>query len=158
MTAEITLDIELSELINWLTEKHGLKEFVNRNDYYVLKPRIVDDFLEVNLLVSNESSPREWAGFDQIKAKWERETASIEGTENVVEQGIVQLQGVDGQDVALFEFNKKEMNISEAIERIETQMRNCRDEDNPMEAAQERLEKEGIRRLYVTDFANTDVI
>ena len=158
MTAEIILDIEVAEFISWLVEKNRLKEFVNRGSYYVLKPRIVDDFLEVKLLVSSEATPKEWVDFDQIKANWERETASIEGAENVVEQGIVQLQGVDGQDIALFEFNKKEMNTSEAIERIEAQMRISLNEDNPLDAAEERLKKEGIRRLYVTDFANTNVI
>lgn len=71
MTAEVVLDVEISEFVEWLAEKHGATQLLHPNEWNVLKPRLVDDYLEVKILVSDEGSPRQWVGYDKIKKEWE---------------------------------------------------------------------------------------
>ena len=71
---------------------------------------------------------------------------------------LIQLQGVDGQDVALFKYDPEKLNEEVAIDAIEVTIANFRDEDDPLEMAEEELQEEfGITRVYVT-IATTDVL
>lgn len=71
---------------------------------------------------------------------------------------LIQLQGVDGDDVALFEYDPEKIDSAQAIDAIEVTIANFRDEDDPLEAAEEELEEEfGITRVYVV-IASTDVL
>ncbi|MDG1950110.1 MAG: hypothetical protein P8J32_04840 [bacterium] len=72
---------------------------------------------------------------------------------------LIQLDGVDGDHVALFEYDPHRIqNVQDAIGAIELAMKRCKNEENPLDAAEGLLEKElGITRVYV-DYANTDVI
>lgn len=71
---------------------------------------------------------------------------------------LIQLQGVDGQDVALFQYDPEKLNEEVAIDAIEVTIANFRDEDDPLEMAEEELQEEfGITRVYVT-IATTDVL
>jgi len=76
----------------------------------------------------------------------------------VKNMGLIQLDNCDGEHAALFEYDKNKFEITVAIDAIESTLANCRDEDNPMDAAEEELEEEfDITRVYV-DYANTNVI
>lgn len=69
MTAEVTLEIEVHELIQFLEKRHGLN-LSQSSEYIVLKPRQVDDYLEFKVLYSDESHPKDWKDFKRIKEEW----------------------------------------------------------------------------------------
>jgi hypothetical protein len=75
-----------------------------------------------------------------------------------MKQGIIQLQGVDGEDLAIFEFDQNKTDSNSATKQIELQLLACQDEDNPLDAAEEKLEALGISRIYIAGYANTSVV
>lgn len=75
-----------------------------------------------------------------------------------MKQGLIQLQGVDGDDLAIFEFDQEKIEIKTAVNTIENQLEVHREEDNPLDAAEEFLSTIGINRIYITEYANTEVL
>lgn len=73
---------------------------------------------------------------------------------------LFQLSNCDGEDAALFICfdSPEETSNEEVVAAIEKALEDCRDEDNPLDAAEEILDKLNIERTYLTEYANTDVI
>jgi hypothetical protein len=73
---------------------------------------------------------------------------------------LFQLSNCDGEDAALFIcFDSiEDVSDSEVVEAIEKALEDCKDEDNPLDAAEEILDKQNIERTYITSYANTGVI
>jgi hypothetical protein len=76
MTAEIVFDVEIDDLIEFLKKENGVDLPANA-EYISLKPKLVDDFLEIKVLFSsNGVHPKEWCGYEDIKKEWDKEVES----------------------------------------------------------------------------------
>lgn len=72
MTAEITYSVDMETLIEFLEKENGVK-IPHGAEYVTLKPKQIDDYLELKVLYSSESHPREWRDYQKIKENWEKE-------------------------------------------------------------------------------------
>lgn len=74
ITAEITHEIPIDELVDFLHKRGKLENSALTNsEWVVLKPKISDGYLRIKVLYGYDSDPETWYDIKDIKTNWEKE-------------------------------------------------------------------------------------